>query len=484
MTRHTWIPSLALVAGCASSSLPPPPPAPPLSLTPVVAPSATPQTPATPHAPQPAPAPGSAKPPRPTTLDPAAIDAWVAAQVKAQELVGASLVVVKDGQTILAKGYGTTAVDGGSPVTPDTAFGIGSVTKQFACAAAIALEDDKKLSMSDRVARWYPKATRAADITLDDLGAHLAGYPDYYPLDFVDRRMRDAIAPDDLLARYAGGALDFEPRRRWSYSNTGFVMLGRVVERVSGKPFGELLRARFFGPLGMKSSSLGPGAAPHATGHTSFALGAPERATLEGDGWLHAAGGVWSSAQDLARWDLALADGKVLSPAGAAKLATARRTSDGRSTDYGCGIGVRHAGGETILQHGGAVSGFLAFNAVVPRTRSAVILLVNSDHGSPGDIHQTILGLLLAQSRNAPKVAGVSARDAALDLFRQMQKGEIDRTRVGAELSAYLSPERLREAAPRLAALGEPKSVIADPPGERGGLEVSSVKLSTFTKER
>ncbi len=289
--------------------------------------------------------------------------------------------------------------------------------------------------------------------------------------------MREPIAPDEIVARYASGALDFEPRRRWSYSNTGFVMLGRVVERVSGQPFGEVLRARFFVPLGMKSSSLGPGPAPHAIGHTSFALGAPERATPEGEGWLHAAGGVWSSAQDLARWDLALADGKALSAAGLRRLTAERRTSDGRSTDYGCGIGVRHVGGETVLQHGGAVSGFLAFNAVVPRTRSAVVLLVNSDHGTPSDIHQAIVGLLLAQARNAPKVAGASARDAALDLFRQMQRGEVDRARIGAELSAYLSPERLREAAPRLASLGEPKTVVADPPGERGGLEVSSVKL-------
>lgn len=431
-----------------------------------------------PQPPRPPPAHSSsarpAPPPPPTSFDPAAIDAYVAGQVAAQDLEAAALVVVREGRTVLARGYGKTA--GGAPVTEGTPFGIGSVTKQFTCAAVLSLADEGKLSLDDRVSKYFPAATRAADVTLDDLGAHLSGYPDYYPLDFVDQRMRAPIAPDDLVARYTKGALDFEPRTRFSYSNTGFVMLGRVAERASGRPFGALLQERFFAPLGMTSTTTDPRSLPdRAAGHTSFFLGASERATSEAEGWLHGAGDLFSSASDLARWDLALAGGKLLSEASMRRLATARSLADGRSTDYGCGLGVRKVGGETVLAHGGAVSGYLSFNTVIPRTKSAVILLVASDHGSPGDVHSAILGLVLAESRVVPKVRGPAAKDAAAELVRQLATGVVDRAKLGAEFSEYLTPARLAEAKARLAALGAPKSVTADPPAERGGLEVTRI---------
>jgi CubicO group peptidase (beta-lactamase class C family) len=416
-------------------------------------------------------------PPPPATFDPAAIRAWVAGQVESQELIGAQLVVVREGKTVLDESFGKASRATGAPVTSETAFAIGSVTKQFTCAAAILLAQDGKLSMDDKVAAHYPALTRAGDITLDDLGSHLAGYPDYYPLDFVDRRMLQPIAPDDLIKRYASGALDFEPRTRWSYSNTGFVILGRVVEKVSGQSFGDFLGKRVFGPLGMTKSAFAPppGAAGNAVGHTSFALGPPEAATPEAAGWLHAAGGMYASAADLARWDLGLIENKVLNEGSFKKLGTPRTLADGRSTDYGCGLGVRKMAGETVYSHGGAVSGFLAFNSFVPRTRTAVVLLVNSDHGSPGDIQQVLLNLVVSEARKVPKVSGPPAKEAALAIFKQMQAGKLDRAPLGEELGVYLSEARITASAARLRAFGDPKDVVADPPNERGGMEVTRV---------
>lgn len=440
---------------------------------------------ATPEKPAPTPAPKLAAP---TKFDPAAIDAWLAAELRAREVVGAQLAIYVEGQPVLVRNYGQRS-KAGEPVTDDTAFAIGSISKQLICAAASMLHEQRQLSLDDRVAKWYPELTRANDITLDDLGSHLSGYPDFYPLDFVDRRMQETIELDQLIQRYATGPLDFEPRTRWSYSNTGFIVLGRVIERVSKQPLGSWLQQHVFAPLHMDHAVFDPprDAIGLAQGHTSFALGEPELSTPEARGWIHAAGGVYASASDLMQWNLALAEGHeaagsgrvgLLAPKAWRRITDSRTLTDGRGTDYGCGIGVRRVSGETVLSHGGAISGFVAYNAVVPRTRSAVVLLANTEGASVGELHQTLLALMLMPPATVPSVDGPPATEVARGLFEQLQTGQLDRTLLSEELSIYYDDARVQEAAPRLAALGTPISVTADRPRERGGMEVTTI---TFT---
>ena len=421
----------------------------------------------------------------PSTFDLQAIDAYVAGQVRAKRYPGLALTIVRDGKIVLDKGYGRCSLNSEERVGPDTPFAIGSVTKQFTCACILLLAEDGKLSVEDRVAKYYPDLTRARDITLYDLMTHTSGYPDYYPLDFVDRRMRKPIVLDQLLAEYAGGKLDFEPGTRWSYSNTGYMLLGRVIEKVTKEPMGRFLERRILKPLDMKRSMFEPG--PEVTGlaqgHTSFALGPAEPAPREAGGWLHAAGGLWSSVSDLARWDLALMEGKVLKPESYRLMTTRRKLHSGKTKDYGCGIGAIDRDGETILTHSGAVSGFLAFNALVPRTKSAAILLTNSEHLDPASLHRTILTLLLKdqtdkEAPEVPKVRGPSAKEVVLDFFHQMQVGKVDRSKLGEEFSVYLSDERLQSAAPRLKALGEPERVEVERTAERGGMEVAALRFT------
>jgi D-alanyl-D-alanine carboxypeptidase len=235
----------------------------------------------------------------------------------------------------------------------------------------------------------------------------------------------------------------------------------------------------------MKHSAFDPGSdvASLAHGYTTFALGPMEPAPREADGWLHAAGGLWASVSDLARWDLALMKGKVFKQESYRLLTTRRKLHSGKTKDYGCGMGVIDRDGETVLTHSGAVSGFLAFNALLPRTKSAVILLTNSEHLDPGSLHRTILTLLLKdqtdkEAPEVPKVRGPSAKDVALDFFHQMQAGKVDRSKLGEEFSVYLSDERLRSAAPRLKALGEPDKVEVERTVERGGMEVTVLRFT------
>ena len=417
--------------------------------------------------------------PRPQRFEVAEVDAWVAAQVEKRGFVGLSLVVVRNGEVVLARGYGKRSLETGAAVDSDTVFAIGSVSKQFTCASVLLLAEDGKLTLEDKVAVHRPELTRAADITLYDLLSNVSGYADYYPLDFVDDRMARPIDPDALLKQYAGGPLDFEPGSRWSYSNTGFVLAGRVVEAVSGRSFDAFLKERIFGPVGMQRSYFAPPADTPglATGYSSFALGEPRPATPEAAGWLHAAGAIHATATDLARWDLALIDGKLLKAESWQRMTTPRTLTTGEQTDYGCGVAIARRQGETVVQHSGAVSGFLAYNAMIPRTRSAVIMLANADFVDGGALHSELLALLIEADRPRPAVPGPGPRETAAALLRQLQAGAVDRGALGDAYSKFLDEARLQEAAPRLKALGEPVSVVVERLSERGGMEVASLRF-------
>src|SRR5437867_11004870 len=171
-------------------------------------------------------------------IDTARIDSIIRKHVADKQIIGVSVGIMQNGKVVFARGYGSADVETKRPVTTSTMFAIGSVTKQFTCSALLKLQEEHKLSLSDPVAKYFPQLRRAKDITLIDLGGHLSGYRDYYPLDYVNREMAHAATADTIIGRYATRPLDFAPRSRYSYSNTGYLILGRVIEKVSGEPFG------------------------------------------------------------------------------------------------------------------------------------------------------------------------------------------------------------------------------------------------------
>jgi CubicO group peptidase (beta-lactamase class C family) len=261
-----------------------------------------------------------------------------------------------------------------------------------------------------------------------------------------------------------------------------------VVEKVSGRPFGRFLTERILEPLAMKHSAFEPDSSTNgrARGYTSFALGPAEPARPEASGWLYAAGGLWASASDLARWDIALMEGRVLEPGSFRLMTSPRLLTTGSIAKYGCGLGLTQVETEAVLTHGGAVSGFLSTNAMVPRTKSAVILLSNCEHLDAGAIHSAILNLQIKGQKapdapEVPKIHGPAPKDAALDFLHQMQAGRVKRDQLGEEFSVFLTDDRLQAAAPRLKALGEPDEVEVVSVGERGGMEVASIRFTFKT---
>ena len=427
----------------------------------------------------PAPADASATPEL-ASLNPADLDRFVAATVEAKHAVGVTVGVMRDGKVIFAQGYGLANIAAKTPVAPDTLFAIGSVTKQFTCAVALQLQQEGQLSFDDPVAKFAPALTRAADITVRDIAGMVSGYRDYYPLDFVDQPMAAPRPSTDIVADFASRPLDFEPRSRYSYSNTGYLLLGRIAEIAGREPFAAALERRLITPLALRHTRFEParGGPGMAEGYTPLGLGPVEPAVPEGKGWIGAAGGLWSTPTDLLAWDLALMTGQVLAPASFAIMSTPRTLSDGRTSGYGCGQSIRDRGPVLVLQHGGAVSGFNARNAFIPASRSGVVVMANADWS--GGVLDAIEGAVLARlmpAADAPLVAGPPAQDVALELLAQIRAGQVDRSLLGDEYSAFLSPARLAVLAASVTEAGAVGDVVAGPIRERGGMEVSSLRL-------
>ena len=445
--------------------------------------------------------------PERVALEPQALASFLADQVAGRDLVGLSLAVMQDGKIVYAGGAGTASLDGNIPVTPDTRFAIGSITKQFTSASILLLVEEGRLSVTDKVAKWFPHLTSAGEITVLDLMNHVSGYPDYYPLDFVDRPMQKPIAVSALIDKWGTGKLDFAPGTRYSYSNTGFMMLGEIVSRVSGEPFAAFLQKRILEPQGLTHTVFEPGdpkPPAFAQGYVTFALGPPEVATPEGPGWVGAAGALYSTPSDLAKWDLALMEGKVLKPETYTLMTSPRTLADGTMSNYGCGLAVGTRGGQPVLGHNGAVAGFYALNNMFPRTKSALVLLSNFDsYDAVNRVYATLAASLVPVSEppaakaptekasdkkpagpdNVPVIAGPEAPDAARQLFLALQAGKVDRSQLGDEYNAFLSDEKIAGASARLKPYGTPAKVETLARNERGGMEVARTRL-TFADGR
>jgi len=220
-----------------------------------------------------------------------------------------SIAIVKDGKIAYAKAYGNARLEPATPAQPDMRYCIGSVSKQFLAGAILLLVQDGKLSLDDRVARFLPSLRRASGITIRQLLSHTSGYQDYYPLDYVAPFMQQPVTAGGILERWAMKALDFDPGTEWQYSNTNYVVAGRILEKVTGMPLMAFLESRIFRPLGMQSPvdlDVHPLSSPDAAGYTRFGLGPPHAVPPEAPGWLYAAGELAMTARDLALWDQSL----------------------------------------------------------------------------------------------------------------------------------------------------------------------------------
>jgi CubicO group peptidase (beta-lactamase class C family) len=395
----------------------------------------------------------------------------------------ASVAIVKDSKIAYLHAYGDARLEPRTPARTEMRYSIGSISKQFTATAILLLQEQGRLSLDDKVAKFIPDLTGADEISIRQLLSHTSGYQDYWPQDYVPPFMLLPITADRILELWARKPLDFDPGTRWQYSNTNFVIAGLIVEKAGGMPLLDFLQQRIFDPLEMKSVTnidQGKLSDSDAAGYMRYALGPLRPAPKEGRGWLFAAGELAMSAADLAKWDLSIIDQKVLKPSSYKEFETEVLLKSGVGTQYGLGIDVTSESGRRVLGHGGEVSGFTAQNSVFPDQHSAVVVLTNQDAvGAPEQIARDIGPLLFAVDN--PETA--RQLDQARKIFADLQQGTIDRSLFTSNASSYFSAPALKDFASGLAALGTPMDFIQTRQGLRGGmlLRVYQVKFPQKT---
>lgn len=400
------------------------------------------------------------------------VDALVAEALTSTGVPSASIAVVQDGKIVYAKAYGDQG-PGLKPTTADAKYPIASVSKQFTAAALLLLEDEGKLSLDDKVAKFFPDVSSADKITIRQLLSHTAGLQDYWPQDYNFAAMEKPTTPQGIVDRWGKKPLDFEPGTAWQYSNTGYVVAGMIIEKASGQTLMAYLDSKIFKPLGMhpvnQDRAVGKG---FPQGTHRFALGPVRAAKPAADGWLWAAGELAMSASDLAKWDVARIDRKILTPEDWEEQEKLVRLADGSSSRYGLGVTIGERGGDKTVSHGGEGVGFLSENFVIPAKRYAVVALVNADFGGAHDeIAAGITNALLPQASPAPVASLDQTRDAlARKVYDQIRAGTLDRSLLTEDAAYYFTPQATEDYRASLSPLGAPDTFTAlGKPRLRGG---------------
>lgn len=300
------------------------------------------------------------------------------------DVPGASLLVIKDGKAVLRKSYGLAVLESHEAATPETNYRLASVTKQFTAAGILLLSDRGKLSLDDRVRRWLPELNAAHDaITIRQLLDHSGGLIDYE--DLMPADATDQISDAGVLKLLATEPRSyFPPGTSYRYSNGGYVLLGLIIERASGQALPDFLRQNIFQPLGMTHTLLyqrgGPDV-PHRAygyseenGHWTRTDQSPTSAT-RGDG------GIYSSIDDMAKWDAALYDHRLLSDASRNAAFSMQNKVTGEEDVEGYGFGWRIHGDQ--LWHSGETMGFRNVIIRWPKQHLTVVMLTNRNDPEP-----------------------------------------------------------------------------------------------------
>ncbi|HYH78903.1 MAG TPA: serine hydrolase domain-containing protein [Longimicrobium sp.] len=323
-----------------------------------------------------------------------------------QSIPGLSVAIVKDGRVLLQRGWGTTE-RGRRQAAANTVYQIASVSKQFTAAAVLRLAERGQLSLDDDVTRYVDGLSASyRTISLRQLLNHTAGVPNF--TEFF-REFRRTLSPAQLVDSLAARPLLFAPGTGFHYSNSGYYLLGLVIERVTGQAYGDYLRDQFFAPLGMGDSEYcgAGGDQPVPSGYVRSRRGGPVHTEPWHPSVLYAAGSLCSTAADLARWEVALGEGRVLSPESWREMTTPVPAPDvSLRMAYGFGTMVDTTDVGPYLHHDGAVAGFRSQVAWYPNERLAVVVLMNQGLAAPEPIERDLTRAVLGvTARPAPRLA-------------------------------------------------------------------------------
>jgi len=331
---------------------------------------------------------------------------------------GAAVIVVKGGQVLLREGRGLADAELGVAAAPGHLFRIGSLTKQFTAVGLLLLAEEGKLALADPVTKYVDGLAEAyGKVTLAHLLSHTGGVPSYTDLPGWQKLWRTDLSLAELLGLTRDLPLDFAPGARWKYSNTGYLLLGAVIERASGLDYAEFVRRRIAEPLALRrtmydeTERLVPG---RAKGYVRA-----------GEAWAPApylsmthplsAGGLLSTVDDLAAWEAALQAGRLLPLPALARARTPVELADGQASGYGFGWAIDLLEGRPTAEHGGGIPGFTSYALSVPSERLFVAVLTNRAAPSPSPSQVATDLATLALARKPSPVAPVALKPGELE---------------------------------------------------------------------
>ena len=304
-----------------------------------------------------------------------------------------AVLVARGESVLLNKGYGSANLEWEIPNSPSTRFRIGSVTKQFTAAAILLLEERGRLSVEDLVSKHLPDAPPAwAKVTVFHLLTHTSGIPNFTSFPDYQSTMSLPVTTERLVARFRDKPLEFEPGEKMNYSNSGYALLGYLIEKISGQTYAQFLQENIFKPLGMSGSGYDSNSVviPHRAAGYGPGPNGPVNAAFLHMTIPHGAGALYSTTEDLLRWNLALYGGKLLSAASLKKMTTPFKNN------YGFGIGISASGGPTRYAHNGGINGFNSFLTYYPESRVTVVVLANVNGPAADDLAGKLSALALA----------------------------------------------------------------------------------------
>jgi len=321
------------------------------------------------------------------------VDEYIRAEMQTQQIPGLSLAVIRNGEIVLARGYGFANVEHQVATKPETIFQSGSMGKQFTATAVMMLVEDGKLSLDDKITKYFADGPESWNkITVRHLLTHTSGMTDY-PDDFDLRR---DYTEDELVQRVKTIPLAFQPGEKWSYSNLAYVMLGVLIHKVSGKFYGDFLQERVFKPLGMTTARVISEAdiIPNRAAGYRFADG-----QLKNQNWVSpslnttADGALYLTVYDMAKWDAALYGDKLLKRSSLEEMWTPVKLNDGKTHPYGFGWALGAVRGHRIIEHGGAWQGFKSQISRYVDDKLTVVVFANQARANPAKIAHGVAAL-------------------------------------------------------------------------------------------
>jgi D-alanyl-D-alanine carboxypeptidase len=396
------------------------------------------------------------------------IAATVKEALKKSGVPSASVAVVKDGKLAYAGAFGNAALSPRRAATTETRYAIGSISKQFTAAGLLLLQEQGKLSIDDKIAKYFPDLTRADQISIRQILSHTSGYEDYAPQDYIIPAWTKPMTPQQILDGWAKKPLNFDPGTRYQYSNTNYVLAAAILEKVAGKQLGAFLKQMIFDPLGMQSAGEWPPAQPaDAAAYTRFALGPPRPAAREAASWYFGAASLAMTPSDLAKWNIAFLQKRILSAKSYEEFNREVRLNNGGATRYALGLQVRETNGVATVEHTGEVSGFLASSVIYPSRNGSVIVLTNQDCVSAmGAISRDIADIVFGSTPTAADKQNQEVRA----ILEGLQAGRIDRSLFTANANSYFSETALGDCKSSLGKLGKLESLTPGTDSQRGGM--------------